>query len=256
MPIIAASEGLFIRESVRSMLRRVRDVRPLRILDVGGGLNPWLGDLVTDVLDIDSRQGVVLHSGDINLASTWVDLDDNEFDFVNCSHTLEDIRDPGFVISQMSRVGKTGFVSVPNRHQENSPVESQHYLGYGHHRWMFHLRSGSILEASAKFPATSYKQFGMEDCATVLFRGRQTRLSRFFTKRHPIQWINGDLVSPAHELGVLWEGDLPFKYLNNDYAGRNISEMLTNINEFLEEQFGGPAWNEESITLVEQRLGK
>jgi len=254
MAIVAASEGAQIRDSVRGLLSRLGDVRELRVLDVGGGLNPWLGDLVTDVLDIDARKGVVLHSGDINLASTWVNLGSKEFDFVNCTHTLEDIRDPGFVISQMNRVAKSGFVSVPNRHQENSPVESRNYLGYGHHRWIFHLRQKSILEASAKFPATSSRQFGPEDFADFIFRGRSTRLARFLAQRQPDTWIDHKLVPPEHELGVLWENDLPFEYLNDDYAGRNINEMLSNINAFLEEPFEGIDWSEKSIEAFGQRL--
>ena len=89
------AEGAQIRDSVRALLSRLENARELRVLDVGGGLNSWSGDLVTDILDIDAREGVVLHSGDINLASTWVNLGSNEFDFVNCTHTLEDIRDLG-----------------------------------------------------------------------------------------------------------------------------------------------------------------
>ncbi len=165
MAIVAASEGAQIRDSVRGLLSRLGDVRELRVLDVGGGLNPWLGNLVTDVLDIDARKGVVLHSGDINLASTWVNLGSKEFDFVNCTHTLEDIRDPGFVISQMNRVAKSGFVSVPNRHQENSPVESRNYLGYGHHRWIFHLRRNHYWKPVRNF---QQHQAGNSDQKTLL----------------------------------------------------------------------------------------
>jgi hypothetical protein len=73
-------------------------------------------------------------------------------------------------------------------------------------------------------------------------------------QRQPDNWIDHKLVPPEHELGVLWENDLPFEYLNDDYAGRNINEMLSNINAFLEEPFEGIEWSEKSIEALGQRL--
>jgi len=39
---------------------------------------------------------------------------------VTCTHTLEDVRDPEIAIREMQRIGKSGFISVPNRHTELS----------------------------------------------------------------------------------------------------------------------------------------
>src|SRR5436190_9828986 len=38
-----------------------------------------------------------------------------EIDFVICSHTLEDIRDPLWVCSEMQRVAKRGYIEIPSR---------------------------------------------------------------------------------------------------------------------------------------------
>ncbi len=37
-----------------------------------------------------------------------------EIDFLYCSHTLEHCNDPGFVISEIERVAKRGFIETPN----------------------------------------------------------------------------------------------------------------------------------------------
>ena len=154
----------------------------------------------------------------------------------------------------MNRVAKSGFMSVPNRHQEDSPVESHNYLDYGHHRWIFHLRRKSILEATAKFPATSSRQFGSEDFADFIFKGRSTKLTRFLAQRQPGNWIDHKLVPPEHELGVLWENELPFENLNGDYAGRSTNDILLNISAFFGEPFEGIRWKEISVEAFGQRL--
>src|SRR5579872_3647114 len=56
---------------------------------------------------------------------TWVRRDicdhtpwpfaNKQFEFVICSHTLEDIRDPLWVCSELIRVGKRGYIEVPSR---------------------------------------------------------------------------------------------------------------------------------------------
>ena len=61
---------------------------------------------------------------------TWIQRDmcerapwpfsDQQFDFVICSHTLEDIRDPLWVCTEMIRVGKRGYIEVPSRAWELS----------------------------------------------------------------------------------------------------------------------------------------
>lgn len=161
MGIVFAEELVFVRERVRETLESVSRNNQLRILDCGGGINSWLGDLVTDVIDIEprlSRAGVTVHHGDICSPVTWEPFKDDQFDFVNCTHTLEDIRDPMLVIQQMQRVARAGFVAVPSRHIEFTSIESSSYLGFGHHRWVFHVRQAQLLEASAKWPGVASRR--------------------------------------------------------------------------------------------------
>ncbi len=62
---------------------------------------------------------------------------DKQFDFVICSHTLEDLRDPLWVCSELMRVGKRGYVEVPSREWETCRgAEHPKLAGLSHHRWL------------------------------------------------------------------------------------------------------------------------
>ncbi|MDF5735826.1 MULTISPECIES: methyltransferase domain-containing protein [unclassified Nostoc] len=78
---------------------------------------------------------------------TWVQRDfcdrepwpfeDKFFDFSICSHTLEDIRDPLYVCSELIRVSKRGYIEVPSRLIESCRgLESDNMVGLCHHRWL------------------------------------------------------------------------------------------------------------------------
>jgi hypothetical protein len=62
-----------------------------------------------------------------------------------CSHVLEDVRDPVWVCSEMSRIAKAGYVETPSRVVEQSRgVESPRYAGFCHHRWLVMRRAGVL----------------------------------------------------------------------------------------------------------------
>jgi len=83
---------------------------------------------------------------DINKMETWENFADKEFDFVICSHLLEDIRDPMFVCEQLIRVSKRGYIEVPTRYRECSRVAATDTVsGYDHHRWLVDVLDGSLV---------------------------------------------------------------------------------------------------------------
>ena len=86
---------------------------------------------------------------------TWIERDfcdrepwpfeDNFFDFSICSHTLEDIRDPLYVCSELIRVSKRGYIEVPSRLIETCRgVESDSIVGLSHHRWLVDIHNKHI----------------------------------------------------------------------------------------------------------------
>lgn len=96
-----------------------------RVLDLGCGRGVLLDYLVQtkDVhavgvdLDFDKisacvRRGLTAYQGD--MMSLMRSLPDNHFDRVICSRTLEELPDPGAIIEQALRIGKTVTVGFVN----------------------------------------------------------------------------------------------------------------------------------------------
>jgi hypothetical protein len=126
------------------------------ILDIGGGLNPLAcADCVLDIIVYDDRK--VQRNEKYN-ADTWIQMDicdrqpwpfpDKYFAFVNCTHVLEDVRDPVWVCSEIMRVGKAGYIECPSILREITPgipYEGSRYAGYYHHRWLVNIE-GDVVE--------------------------------------------------------------------------------------------------------------
>lgn len=128
------------------------------VLDVGGWALPLArADWVLDLMPFETR-GLLGRDGapgdERFTAATWVTRDicdhtpwpfeDGQFDFVVCSQTLEDIRDPIWVCKELQRVGRAGYVEVPSRLVEQSWWVQGPWIGYGHHRWLIDFAEGSI----------------------------------------------------------------------------------------------------------------
>jgi hypothetical protein len=62
---------------------------------------------------------------------------------VVCSHTLEDIRDPLWVCSEMIRIGKAGYIEVPSRLWETCRGMEPGITGLSHHRWLIEIDAGA-----------------------------------------------------------------------------------------------------------------
>jgi hypothetical protein len=66
-------------------------------------------------------------------------------DFAICSHTLEDLRDPLWVCSELIRVAKGGYIEVPSRVAEQSRGwEHERIAGLSHHRWLIDIGDNRI----------------------------------------------------------------------------------------------------------------
>jgi hypothetical protein len=119
-----------------------------RVLDVGGWAAPLSrADWVIDLMPYEGRG---LYGTDPDperfTQQTWVQRDicaaepwpfaDGEFDYVVCSHTLEDVRDPVRVCDEIVRVGKAGYVEFPSRLEEQAWGVEGPWVGYSHHHWL------------------------------------------------------------------------------------------------------------------------
>jgi hypothetical protein len=119
------------------------------VLDIGGWAKPLpRADWVLDLMPYETRglYGSLSPDQERFTPDTWIERDicdpepypfaDNAIDFVVCSHTLEDIRDPIQVCREMARIAKAGYIEVPSRHEEQAWGVNGKFAGWSHHRWL------------------------------------------------------------------------------------------------------------------------
>lgn len=138
-----------LEASRRQIVERLPD--DALVLDVGGWAKPFArANWVIDLLPYETRglYGSEAEPGEPERfsAETWVRADicarepwpwaDDTFDFVTCSHTLEDVRDPVWVCSELERVARAGYIEVPSRLEEQAFGIQGPWAGWGHHHWL------------------------------------------------------------------------------------------------------------------------
>ena len=146
-----------LASSTATILERLGDAD--RVLDVGGWARPFArADWVIDLLPYETRGLYGYEQGDRDSerfsADTWVVRDicdrehwpfeDGQFDFVICSHTLEDVRDPVWVCQELQRVGAAGYIEVPSRLQEQARYIQGAHVGWGHHHWLVDVHDNAV----------------------------------------------------------------------------------------------------------------
>jgi Methyltransferase domain len=128
------------------------------VLDVGGWAKPFArADWVIDLMPYETR-GLYDYEPDPDKerfrTETWVQRDicdrqpwpfaKDQFDFAVCSQTLEDVRDPVWVCSEMIRVARAGYIEVPSRLEEQTFGIQGPWVGWGHHRWLVDVGEARI----------------------------------------------------------------------------------------------------------------
>lgn len=116
---------LILAHSFNAFLQRKVFIKNIKkedlVLDVGSGDKPfWRADVIVDKYIVDNQQR---HSGSIlfDRKKIFIEADvqnlpfkDKVFDFVFCSHLLEHVENPSKAIAELTRVGKRGYIEVPN----------------------------------------------------------------------------------------------------------------------------------------------
>lgn len=146
-------------DNISRLLREIKDED--RVLDIGGWWKPFRrADYVVDWKSYETRGGGSIGAGLERFSrDTWFQQDvcsnplpfpDRFFDFVICSQTLEDLRDPVGVCKEIARVGKRGYIETPSIWIEcqfgiDAPDESLGYPGYQQHRWLVDYQDGNLV---------------------------------------------------------------------------------------------------------------
>lgn len=133
------------------------------VLDVGGWAAPHSrADWVIDLGAWETRhhyervRGEVAQRSERLTRETWAQRDicapgpwpfeDEMFDVVICTQTLEDVRDPIKVCVELQRVGRAGYVETPRAEIElTRGIESPLWCGWLHHRWLVEEENGGLV---------------------------------------------------------------------------------------------------------------
>ncbi|MHB1710036.1 MAG: hypothetical protein ACYCV7_01335 [Acidimicrobiales bacterium] len=162
------------------------------VLDVGGWAKPFdRADIVLDHMPYATR-GLYGHDGpgpERFRSDSWIQWDmcarepwplaDKEIDFAICSQTLEDVRDPVWVCSELTRVAKAGYIEVPSRLEEQTYGIQGPWVGWGHHHWLADVSPGRVQfvfkhhvihgDADAHFPAAFLAHLSADDRVQALW---------------------------------------------------------------------------------------
>jgi hypothetical protein len=168
------------------------------VLDIGGWGSPFnRADYVLDLNPFETRGSYRDFGGKESQGGgperfskdTWIERDlcsrepypfkDKEFDFVICSHVLEDLRDPLWVCSEMVRIAKRGYIETPSRLAESCRGwERPDMAGLSHHRWLVE-RDGDKLVFMMKYHLIHDFRFSLPN-AVLRSLDEASQISFFF----------------------------------------------------------------------------
>jgi hypothetical protein len=206
------------RDSVINYIKMQKLRGKFTVVDIGGSVNGWSTPYIDALVDFnapDNLPNYITHyQCDITHPDSWKkileDVNKNEkFDFCICTHTLEDIMNPGFVCEQMSKISRAGYIAVPSKHRELSRFEYSCYRGYIHHRWIFTIHDNKCIG----FPKINY-----------------------------IDSVNtfdavADISPSKYDLSFYWKGEIKIHYLNNNYLGPSVGHVVNYYNQLCNPEF-------------------
>jgi hypothetical protein len=199
------------REYIKQNLRIRRLSNPTyRVIDLGGvaggGWTNEICDLVVDINSpLDDPKAIAV---DICDPDSWLKLfditkKDGLFDYAICTHTLEDIYNPILPLKFLPKIARAGIITMPSMRTELSRPESNDWLGYIHHRWIFDQEDGQMLLA----PKLSFLESLVKN--TVSYDPQR------------------------YEIRYEWQQGIPFKQFMNNYLGPNLNTVVENYRQLI-----------------------
>jgi SAM-dependent methyltransferase len=161
------------------------------VLDVGSGDKPhWRADVLLDRYVDDDHGGQRSSGGDVRVSRPLFDADaadmpfaDGVFDYVVCSHVLEHVPDPAAVIREITRVGRAGYIEVPD-------VSSAKILDFPSHLWWCRRKGDTLV-----FTAKKARAFDPDIARYIEHSGIEKRLEKLL-----------DEVLEYRIIALHWEG--------------------------------------------------
>lgn len=179
------------------------------VIDFGGVVSAWTTNIIDALVDINVPKNLnpetVFFHGDVNDPKFMSKIIKHskrhgKFDFAITSHMLEDIANPKYVCSVLSKVAKSGFVAVPSKYREFAVFEhpSLRYRGYIHHRWVFNIEDDEFVG----YPKMSFLEYDRSYDALA------------------------NMNPAVQDLSFYWKDSIPIKIVNNDYLGPDVASVI------------------------------
>ena len=157
----------FVTEFVLSRIRR-----DALVLEIGSGHNNFpRADVSVDIVPSPNVpvEKMIIH----DCCKKPLPFPDKTFDFVYCRHTLEDTYNPFLICSEMSRVGRAGYIETPSPIVEmcrGVDAGLAIWRGYNHHRFIIWSFEG-VLHFLTKFPLVEFLDPAWDKELAKLLRG-------------------------------------------------------------------------------------
>lgn len=196
------------RTDILAFLRNKRQEGSFRCIDVGGTASGWSAEVIDAICDINTptTKSIRHFQMDITNPDDWTQVDayvkeHGKFDFSICTHTLEDISNPKYVLKKLADISKEGYIAVPSKYIELARFEDSRYpyRGYIHHRWIFSIRDNRFV-GYPKIPYLEQDSFFDSIAST-----KETK----------------------KDLSFYWKDSIPFSIINNDYLGPSGDAIVT-----------------------------
>ena len=193
----------------------------ISVVDVGGSHNCWANEYVTHVIDFLPYSEGFSHPlppsnaryfiGNISNISVWEEVLEyvkvnGKFDFLSCTHTLEDTDNVSLICDMFGRVAKEGYVVIPSKYVELKKFEDN-WRGFIHHRWIFDAKNGQV---------TAYPKQGFLENVSYIE-----------------DWVNNNPVNGNNELQFFWKDEVGLKVVNDGHLGPTIQHVLDYYKELV-----------------------
>jgi len=229
------------RSSVINYINKNKIYEKFSVIDVGGTMNGWSQPYIDALVDFNEqkedpmekleegensennketkKRKPLFFKCDISHPNSWVPIleyveKNGKFDFCICTHTLEDIINPGFVCEQICKIAKEGYIAFPSKYRElcrNVDNDLYNYRGYIHHRWIFTIREND--KKIVAFPKINYLD----------------------SEPKFDQIANPD--NDCCDLNFFWKENIEFEYLNNNFLGPNVVAVLKYYDELFSPEY-------------------
>jgi hypothetical protein len=200
------------REYIAQLIIEKKRQSKFTVIDVGGTATGWSTNIADCFVDINENNVKHQFVFDICKESNWQNILNyvqkfGKFDYCICTHTLEDIYNPYVVLDNLPRIAKSGIISMPSIHTEINFVESVHWSGFLHHRYLFGHKNQSIMIAP-KLPVIEKLK-------------------------------NKKVLNLVEEIRYEWQNEIHYTVFMNNYLGPNTDTVLRNLEQFIAEQQNG-----------------